>query len=442
MAYPKKIAQPTTQAAPKSIKTGNVIAATGTLAPTLTTKNESKDFSNALIAGLNKQFGEMVAYNLGSTGTEAPTVVRQWIPTGSKQLDAIIRNAMGGGLPGGRVIEVQGPPSIGKSHLAFECCKSVQKMGGIVIYIDTENATSLDNLRSIGINPGKQFVFIQENCIEQIFSIIESVINRAREIDDKIPVLIVWDSVAQSSPKAELEGDFDQQTIGLAARILSKGMRKIVDLIGDKLVTMLLVNQQRMKIGVMYGDPTTTPGGNAVPYAASVRLKMTGGSLIKKKINGEERVVGIEVNVEVIKNKIAPPRRKVSFNIIFGKGIEEDHQIFDAVRVWCENQPERCFVDAEGNKISLEGTAGWKYFRVTRKGEETPFIDCKFYKDKFGDEVVRGPHKAFFERLFEAAYKHSTEGDIASAEEEPEDYETAKARTLENTSIADLSELD
>lgn len=416
--------------------------ATGTVAPTMTTKNESKDFSNALIAGLNKQFGGMVAYNLGSMGSEAPTIVKQWIPTGSKQLDAIIKNALGGGLPGGRVIEVQGPPSIGKSHLAFECCKSVQKMGGIVVYIDTENATSLENLRSIGINPSKQFVFIQENCIETIFSIIESVINRSREIDDKIPVLIVWDSVAQSSPKAELEGDFDQQTIGLAARILSKGMRKIVDLVGDKLITFLLVNQQRMKIGVMYGDPTTTPGGNAVPYAASVRLKMTGGSFIKKKIDGEERVVGIEVNVETIKNKIAPPRRKISFNIIFGKGIEEDEQIFDAVRVWCDNQPDKCFMDADGNKITLEGTGSWKYFRVTKKGENDPFIDLKFYKNNFGEEVIRGPHKVFFERLFEATFKHSPEGGVTSVDDEPEDYETAKARTLENTSVDDLSELD
>jgi recombination protein RecA len=261
MAFPKK-QQQTQQAQQPSIRISakeSVLASAGVKPPTTQTKNESKDFSDALISGLNKEFGGMVAYNLGSSGSDAPTIIKQWIPTGSKQLDIIIKNAMGGGLPGGRVIEVQGPPSIGKSHLAFECCKSVQKMGGIVVYIDTENATSLDNLRSIGINPSKQFVFIQENCIEKIFSICESVIKRSREIDASIPVFIVWDSVAQSSPKAELEGDYEQQTIGLAARVLSKGMRKIVDLIGDKLITLLLVNQQRQKIGVMYGDNCVSP---------------------------------------------------------------------------------------------------------------------------------------------------------------------------------------
>lgn len=187
---------------------------------------------------------------------------------------------------------------------------------------------------------------------------------------------------------------------------------------------------------------TTTPGGNAVPYASSVRLKMTGGSFIKKKIDGEERVIGIEVNVETIKNKIAPPRRKVSFNIYFGRGIEEDEQIFDAVRVWCDNQPDSCFVDAEGNKITLEGTGAWKYFKVTKKGENDPYINQKFYKVNFGEEVVRGPHKALFGRLFEAAYTHSPENNDIASEDDPEDYETARARTLENTSVADLTELD
>ena len=144
----------------------------------------------------------------------------------------------------------------GKSHIAYEIAKSTQHMGGIVVYIDTENATSVENLETIGIDIRKKFVFIQETCIEEIFKVIESTIEKARNLKADVPVTIIWDSVAASAPKAEIEGDYDQNTIGLAARVLSKGFRKITHVIGDKNVCLLLLNQQRQKIGVLYGDPS------------------------------------------------------------------------------------------------------------------------------------------------------------------------------------------
>ena len=223
-------------------------------AATATALNEDADFSAELIKQINKEAGSKIAFNLGTD--DAPTNVKRWISTGSKQLDYIISNRHGGGIAEGRIIEIQGPTSLGKSHIAYEICKSTQQMGGIAVYIDTENATSVENLENIGIDIRRRFVFIQETCIEEIFKIIESTIEKARNLKADVPVTVIWDSVAASAPKAEIEGDYDQNTIGLAARVLSKGFRKITHVIGDKNVCLVLLNQQRVKIGVMYGDPS------------------------------------------------------------------------------------------------------------------------------------------------------------------------------------------
>lgn len=209
--------------------------------------NEDTDFSAELIKQINKEAGNKIAFNLGTD--EAPTTVKRWISTGSRQLDYIISNRRNGGVAEGRIVEIQGPPSSGKSHIAYEIAKSTQEMNGIVVYIDTENATSVENLEGLGIDIRKKFVFIQETCIEDIFKVIESTIEKARNLKADVPVTVIWDSVAASSPKAEIEGDYDQNTIGLAARVLSKGFRKVTDVIGDKNVCLVLLNQQRTKIG-------------------------------------------------------------------------------------------------------------------------------------------------------------------------------------------------
>lgn len=217
----------------------------------------SDDFSAELIKELNKEAGQVVAFNLGTD--EAPTNIKRWISTGSRQLDCILSNKIIGGLPEGRIVEIQGPTSSGKSHICYAVAKSTQKMGGIVIYIDTENATNLDNLKILGVDVNKRFVFVQTACTEEIFAVAESAIHKARALTKDIPVTIIWDSVAASSPKAELEGDYEQNTIGLQARVLGKGMRKIANIIGNQNVLFLLVNQQRQKIGVQYGDNCLSP---------------------------------------------------------------------------------------------------------------------------------------------------------------------------------------
>lgn len=214
----------------------------------------SDDFSAELIKQLNKETGSKIAFNLGMD--DAPTNVKRWISTGSKQLDYILSNKKNGGMPEGRIVELQGLPGSGKSSLALEVAKSTQRLGGIVIYIDTESATNLDNLIDYGIDVHRKFIFVQTGCTEEIFSVAESTILKARAMTKDVPVTIIWDSVAASSPKAELEGDYDQNTIGLQARVLGKGMRKIVNLIGNEKVLFLIINQNRQIIGGSgFGDP-------------------------------------------------------------------------------------------------------------------------------------------------------------------------------------------
>lgn len=206
-----------------------------------------EDFTADLIRSINKEHGEKIAYNLSVD--EAPTTVKHWVSLGSRLLDYAVANRRNGGLPEGRIIEIYGAPSTGKSHIALQACITTQKMGGVVVYIDTENATSLDNLKSMGINVNKRFVYIETSCTEDVFSVIESTILKAKSINKNIPVTVVWDSVAATSPKQELLGEYDANTIGLQARVISKGMRKITGVIGQNNVMLICLNQTRSKIG-------------------------------------------------------------------------------------------------------------------------------------------------------------------------------------------------
>jgi recombination protein RecA len=213
-----------------------------------TSKADVDDMMKDLITSINKEFGTRVAYNLSEM--EAPTIVKRWIDTGSIQLNYAIKNAAGGGYPEGRIIEISGPPSIGKSHLAYHAAAIAQKMGGLVVYVDTENATPVQKLAEMGIDVRKRFVYCDSHCTEEVFSIIESTITKAKQIIEKnVPIVVIWDSVAATSPKAELEGEYEDNTIGLQARVISKGMRKITGVIGQNNVTLLCLNQIREKIG-------------------------------------------------------------------------------------------------------------------------------------------------------------------------------------------------
>lgn len=390
--------------------------------------NESPmdNFTEDLIKSINKDHGSKIAYNLEHD--VSPTHVKRWISTGSKQLDYIISNRRDGGLPEGRIVEIFGPPSIGKSHIAIQIARSTQQMGGIVVYIDTENATSVENLGLLGVDITKRFVYVDTHCTEEVLSITESTIMKAKAMDKDIPVTIIWDSVAASSPKAELTGDYDKETIGLQARAISKGMRKITGVIANQNVLMICLNQIRTKIGVMYGDPTTTPGGKAIPFHSSVRIKLGAGQRIESK---DKEVIGINVSAKTIKNKVAAPFRTVNFEIHFGKGIKEHEQLFDVLR-------KHGAATSDGKSIEVSGTGAWKNFVVSCAKTGEVLVEKKFYKSDF-EEVLKNPeYKEYFEDLIEQAFVRRASR-IDDLDIDAESYEEVRAISdeLEET-LSDL----
>lgn len=366
------------------------------------------DFTAELISSLNKENGSRIAYNLAED--ESPTHVKRWISTGSTLLDYIVANRRNGGLPEGRIIEIFGPPSIGKSHIATQIARSTQHMGGIVVYIDTENATSVENLQALGVDVTKRFVYVDTHCTEEVFDVAEKTIVKAKAMQKNVPITIIWDSVAASSPKAELLGDYDKDSIGLQARAISKGMRKITGVIGDQSVLMICLNQIRTKIGVLHGDPMTVPGGMAIPFHASTRIKLGAGQQIQNK-NGD--IIGINVSAKTVKNKVAPPFRTANFQIHFGKGIVEHEEIFDVLR----DGGERVI----GNKaVCVSGDGAWKVFSVTDLDKGAAIIEKKFHKAEFG-ELLRNPeYKEYLDDLIEAVMVRSKDDPVIAPGEDEE----------------------
>ena len=391
-------------------------------------KKETEDFTSDLIKSLNKEHGSRVAYNLSQD--ESPTHVKRWVSTGSAQLDYIISNRQNGGLPEGRIVEIFGPPSIGKSHIAIQIARSTQQLGGIVVYIDTENATSVENLALLGVNISKRFVYVDTHCTEEVLSIAESTIMKARAMEKDVPITIIWDSVAASSPKAELTGTYEQNSIGLQARAISKGMRKITGVIGQTNTLFVILNQIRTKIGVMYGDPTTTPGGKAIPFHSSVRIKLGAGQKIENK---EKEVIGIHVSAKTIKNKVAAPFRTCNFEIHFGKGIREHEQVFDVLRKFGETE-------IDGKEVSIKGTSAWKTLNVVdiKTGEVS--IEKKFYKADFGEVWADPQYKGYIDNLLEACMIRKLE-DPNEAFLDTEAYEEVRAAAME-INLDDIPDLD
>ena len=381
-------------------------------------KKDADNFTDDLIRSLNKEHGSKVAYNLAFD--TSPTHVKRWISTGSKLLDYIVSNRSSGGLPEGRIVEIFGPPSIGKSHIAIQIARSTQDMGGIVVYIDTENATSVENLGLLGVDIGKRFVYVDTHCTEEVLSIAEATILRAKAMDKDVPITIIWDSVAATSPKAELIGDYDKESIGLQARAISKGMRKITGVIANQNVLMVCLNQIRTKIGVMFGDPTTTPGGKAIPFHSSVRIKLGAGQPITNK---EKEVVGINVSAKTIKNKVSPPFRSVNFEIHFGKGIREHEQIFDILR---KHGPETI-----GEKtVAITGTGAWKSIIVNCSKTGEVLLEKKFYKADFDQILADDDFAPYCDMLLSRAMTRSLE-DPNEASVDLESYEEVRSVAME-----------
>ncbi len=270
------------------------------------------------------------------------------IPTGSLLLDS----ALGvGGYPKGRIIEIYGPESSGKTTLALEAIAQVQKLGGRAAYIDAEHAIDPDYAKTLGVDID-DLILSQPDYGEQAMEIVD-MLAKSNAID-----LIIVDSVAALVPKAELEGTFEDSSVGLQARLMSKSLRKIAGVLSKSSCTVIFINQLREKVGVMYGNPETTTGGRALKFYSTIRIEIRRAETIKQG----DKALGNIVNVKVVKNKVAAPYRSCKINLIFGKGISHDNELAQLAVDYSLIEKSGSWFSYQGERLGQGITAVYDFF--------------------------------------------------------------------------------
>lgn len=297
--------------------------------------NGKREALEAARLQIDKQFGKGSLMKLGDS---RETLDVEVIPSGSILLD----EALGvGGYPKGRIIEIYGPESSGKTTLALQAIAESQRMGGIAAFIDAEHALDPVYARNLGVNIDELWISQPDNG-EQALEITESLV-RSGAVD-----IIVVDSVAALTPQAEIEGDMGDSHVGLQARLMSQALRKLTGILSKSNTTIIFINQIRMKIGVMFGNPETTTGGNALKFYASVRMDVRRIESIGK--NADE-VTGNRVRVKIVKNKVAPPFRKCELDLLFGSGISKNGSLLDAAVKYDMIEKSGAWYSYNGEKI-------------------------------------------------------------------------------------------
>jgi len=314
---------------------------------------------------IEKQFGKGSLMKLGDSPTRSDVDI---IPSGSILLDA----ALGvGGYPRGRVVEIYGPESSGKTTLALHAIAESQKLGGIAAFVDAEHALDPVYARNLGVNVDELWVS-QPDTGEQALEIVEALV-RSGAMD-----IIVVDSVAALTPRAEIEGEMGDSHMGLQARLMSQALRKLTAIISKTRTCLIFINQIRMKIGVMFGNPETTTGGFALKFYSTIRLEVR---KVESIARGNDEIVGNKVRVKVVKNKIAPPFRKAEMDIMFGKGISAVGSLLEAALQaglvekagsWYSYGKERIGQGVENARLFLESNPGI-YAEIEKKAREALF---------------------------------------------------------------------
>ncbi|HSW36845.1 MAG TPA: recombinase RecA [Candidatus Saccharimonadales bacterium] len=297
---------------------------------------------------IEKQFGKGSIMKMG----ESHKVAVECIPTGSLSLDL----ALGGGVPKGRVIEIYGPESSGKTTLTLHAIAEIQKQGGTAAFIDAEHALDPAYAKRIGVDV-ENLLLSQPDNGEQALEITETLV-RSNAVD-----LIVVDSVAALVPRAEIEGEMGDSHMGLQARLMSQALRKLTGVISRSKATVIFINQIRMKIGVMFGNPETTTGGNALKFYASVRMDIRRIGQIKQG----ESIIGNRTRVKVVKNKIAPPFRQAEFDIMYNEGISKAGDILDLASSMDIVEKSGAWFAYNGEKIGQGREASKQYLKDNPK---------------------------------------------------------------------------
>ncbi len=321
----------------------------------------------AALGQIEKQFGKGSVMKLG----DYTAMNVEAIPTGALSLDI----ALGiGGIPRGRIIEVFGPESSGKTTLALHLIAEAQKMGGEAAFIDAEHALDPVYAKHLGVNID-ELIVSQPDTGEQALEIAEALV-RSGALD-----IIVVDSVAALVPKAEIDGDMGDAHVGLQARLMSQALRKLAGVINKSKCVIVFINQLREKVGVMFGNPETTPGGRALKFYSSVRLDIRRIESLKQ--DGE--VIGNRTRVKVVKNKVAPPFREAEFDIIYGKGISKEGNILDAAV----------------NLDIVEKSGSWFSYNGDRIGQGRENVKDYLAKNPKVAEEIEGKIRANYEKAFE-----------------------------------------
>jgi len=361
------------------------------------------ELAQVLADNLNKKIGKdnRVAYFLdGSDST--PTDIKEFISTGSSILDLAISNRPNGGIAVGRITEINGLESSGKSLIGTHILAETQKKGGLAVYIDTESAVSSEFLQAIGIDT-ENMLYIHLETVEEIFDTIETIVTKIRESDKDKLVTILVDSLAAASTKVEMDADFDKDGWATAkAIVISKAMRKITQLIARQKVCLIFTNQLRQKLGVMFGDPWTTSGGKALPFHSSTRIRLKNVGQIK---DTKKNTIGIKIRAQVIKNRLGPPLRSADFSLYFDKGIDDfgswlevlkGHKLVKQAGAWytLEDQDgkEHKFQSKDfGSLMADEETQKYVYDKICKASilkydSEKLGIDDVTTTDEFADE--------------------------------------------------------